>query len=56
MSQNIGPQNLYCPVLQQGVDGLALWFRFDQQLMGKVNALPHLGDLHCGVRCRMIRH
>src|ERR1700686_2731878 len=23
---------------------------------GKANALPHLGDLHCGARRRMIRH
>jgi hypothetical protein len=39
------------------VDGFALRFcRFDQQLMGKVNALSHLGDLHCGVRRRMIMH
>jgi hypothetical protein len=38
------------------VDGLALPFRrFDQQLMGKVNALSHLGDLHRGVRRWMIR-
>jgi hypothetical protein len=49
---------LYCTRFAVGSGrSLALTFyRFDQQLMGKVNALSHLGDLHCGVRSRMIRH
>jgi hypothetical protein len=58
MSQVFGrKKNIYgTRSARQEVDGLALPFRrFDQQLMGKVNALSHLGDLHRGVRRWMIR-
>jgi hypothetical protein len=56
MSQNIGPKSIYGTRSLLAVDGLALPFcRFDEQLMGEVNALSHLGNLHCGVRRRIVR-
>jgi hypothetical protein len=54
VSQNMGPHT-YCTRSAIGSGQSWLRFcRFDQQLMGKVYALSHLGDLHGGVRRRMI--
>jgi len=46
-------KHLWHPV--RGRRSCATVVPFDQQPIGKVNALSHLGNLHCGVRRRIVR-